>query len=373
MKKGVSIVMIVVLTLLTLAGCGSAESKTIKIALAAPLTGDYAEYGTGFENAVKLMASKYNSQGGVLGKQIEIISFDDKNSGEEAASIAEKIASDDSISAVIGHFASGVCMAASPTYQEVGIVEISPSASHPDYSSEGDYIFRYNSLIDVEAAETLNIASEVFGASKVGILAVKTDWGTTTANIITEDLIGNYPDLEISGYEEVVDGTVDFSPAVTALAASGADTIIVVAMYNTLGPFVTQYKDVNPDINIVGFSNAYSERLIELANEDAEGISLPCSFVSTNPDPDVVEFVTAYEEAYGSIPGGLTAQAYDALGMLLTAIENVGSTERSAIKEELSKITYEGVTGDTKFNELGDAIKTYTWLKIDGGEFKVIE
>lgn len=373
MKKTIMLMVMSLLLVSLLVGCGSKETETIKIALAAPKTGDFAEYGIGFDNAVKLAASEWNKKGGVLGKQIEIVSFDDKNSSEEAASIAEKIASDNSISAVIGHFASGVCMAASPTYQEVGIVELSPSASHPDYTSEGDYIFRNQSLIDIEAAETLDIASKVFGASKVAVLAVKTDWGTTTANILINDLAGNYPDLEIVKYEEIVDGTVDFSPTVTALAASGADTIIVVGMYNTLAPFVTQYKDVKPDINIVGFSNAYSEQLIELAKEDAEGICLPASFVHTSSEENVVAFVKAYEEKYGSIPSGLTAQAYDSLGIILTAIESGKSADRESIKNELYKISYNGVLGKTKFNEKGDAMKAYKWLMIKDGKFVEIE
>lgn len=369
MKRILSFTLILVMLVSTLMACSS-SSDTIKVAIAAPMTGDFAEYGTGFKNAVELIAKEYNDNGGVLGKTIEIVSFDDKNSGEEAASIAERIASDDSISAVVGHFASGVCMSASPTYQEVGIVEISPSASHPDYSSEGDYIFRNNSLINVEAKETLSIASEVFGAKKVAILSVKTDWGTSTASILKDDLIKEFPELEIVAHEEVVDGTVDFSPTVTALSAENPDTIIVCAMYNTLGPFASQYKDVNPDINLVGFSNAYSAQLIELAKEDAEGIALPAIFFHNSTDPKIADFVSAYEEAYGSVPSSLTAQAYDSMGMIFEAIKSAESADREAIKDALYKLSYDGVSGKTVFNEKGDAQKTFNWLIIENGEFK---
>ena len=96
------------------------------------MTGDNSEYGIGFSNAAKLMAGQWNAKGGVLGKQIEIVPYDDKNTSEEAATIAQKIVSDGDISGVIGHFSSGVCMTAAPIYDENGIVEISPSASHPD-------------------------------------------------------------------------------------------------------------------------------------------------------------------------------------------------------------------------------------------------
>lgn len=369
MKKSLILVLVLLLVTASLAGCKSADSGKIKIAIVGPLTGDFAEYGTGFKNAVEMIAKTYNEDGGILGKEIEIVSYDDKNSGEEAASIAERIASDDSIVGVVGHFASGVCMAASPTYQEVGIVEISPSASHPDYSSEGDFIFRNNSLINVEAKETLTIASEVFDAKRVAILSVKTDWGTSTADILMNKLSKEFPNIEIVAHEEIVDGTVDFSPTVTALNAQNPDTIIVCAMYNILGPFASQYKDINPEINLVGFSNAYSEQLIELAKEDAEGIALPAIFFHNSTEPKVANFVSSYEEAYGSVPSSLTAQAYDSMGMIIEAIKAADSTDRTKIKEALYDLKYEGVSGLTEFDSNGDALKTFNWLIIKEGQF----
>ena len=115
---------------------GSSEldtSNPITIAVAAPMTGDNSEYGIGFANAAKLMAEKWNDNGGCLGREVQIVEYDDKNTSEEATTIAQKIVSDkDNIAGVIGHFASGVCMTAAPIYQENGVIEISPSSSHPE-------------------------------------------------------------------------------------------------------------------------------------------------------------------------------------------------------------------------------------------------
>jgi branched-chain amino acid transport system substrate-binding protein len=350
------------------------EMAPLKIAVVGPLTGDYAEYGTGFKNAVELHAKLINDAGGVLGQPIEIVAFDDKNSGEEAANIAQKIASSGDYSGVVGHFASGVSMAASPTYQEEGIVEISPSASHPDYSSAGDYIFRNNSLISVEGDETLKIADEYLGAKKVAILSVKTDWGTSTADILINQLAAEHPGIEIVAHEEVLDGLTDFSATITKLRESEPDTIITCAMYATVGPFVNQYKDIDPEINIVGFSNAYSEQLVKLAGEDADGICLPVIFFHLSENENVRTFVDTYMETYDNmIPNSLTAQAYDSLGLFAAAAEMAGSTESSAIKDALYEIEYDGVAGLTKFDSNGDAIKSFYWLTIEDGEFVLVK
>ncbi|MDD3903201.1 MAG: ABC transporter substrate-binding protein [Sphaerochaeta sp.] len=373
---------IVLVALLSLLICGfafangsSETQKPVKIAVVGPLTGDFAEYGMGFKNAAVLRAKQINEAGGVLGgRQIEIVDFDDKNSGEEAASIAERIAGNKDIVGVVGHFASGVSMAAAPTYEEVGVPEISPSASHPDYSGMGKYIFRNNSLIDVEANETLNIASKVFKAKRVAVLAVKTDWGVTTADILINTLAKDHPELEIVGYEEILDGLTDFSSTITKLRSYKPDTIIVCAMYNILGPFANQYKDIDSKINLIGFSNAYSEQLIKLAQEDGNGIALPAIFFHESPEAKVRSFVDNYKKDYnGKIPSSLTAQAYDSLGMFAQAIEEAGSADRKAIKEQLYKIEYDGVAGVTYFDEIGDAYKTFNWLMIEDGKFTLID
>lgn len=365
MKKVIGLILALVLVATMFTGCG--DSGKIKIAVVGPLTGDYAEYGTGFKNAAQLMVDQWNKNGGVLGKQIEIVSYDDKNSGEEGASIAEKIVGDKDIKAVIGHFASGVCMAAAPKYQEAGIVEISPSASHPDYSKIGDFIFRNNTVINVEAKVAVDIATKTLGKKNVGILSVKTDWGTTTADV-TKKLVAEAGATVVS-QQEVVDGTIDFSPNIAKLKSAGADVIICAAMYNTIAPFATQYKAVNPDIQLVGFSNAYSQQLIDLAKSNAENIHFPTIFFSGSTDKTVQDFVTAYNEKYGQLPSSLTAQAYDSTGMILEAIRNAGNADRKSIKDELYKMTYQGVTGPTKFDSNGDAVKTFTIVKIQDGKF----
>ena len=180
---------------LSLAGCGGSSSSgssgstpgsggdggVIKIAVAAPMTGDNSEYGIGYSNAVKLMAQQYNDNGGLTigGKNytIEVDDYDDKNTTDEAMVVAEKIVSDPDVVGVIGHFSSGVCMAAAPTYQDAHVIEISPSASQAEYSSIGDYIFRNNSVINVETHSGAEIAVTDLGLKNIGILSIDTEWG----------------------------------------------------------------------------------------------------------------------------------------------------------------------------------------------------
>ncbi len=356
-----------------LAGCsagqqaGSNATDTIKIAVAAPMTGDNSEYGLGFYDAARLKAQEWNEKGGVLGRQIEILPYDDKNTSEEAVTIAGKIASEKQVVGVIGHFSSGVSMTAAPIYQENQIIEISPSASHPDYSGIGDYIFRNNTIISKEGAASVDIAVNTLGKKKIGIISIKTDWGTNTSGII-KDLVAK-TDATVVAHEEVMEGSDDYTSAITKLDEAGADVIIAAGMYNLVAPVARQYKQINPDIEIVGFSNAYSQQLLELGKEAVEGVSFPVIFFGDSEDPEIQSYVERYTKAYGNPPSALSSQAYDSVGILLTAISEAGTTDSAAVREKIAQIEYEGVTGTTKFDANGDVDKDFIKVTIKDGKF----
>ncbi|MCI8506231.1 MAG: ABC transporter substrate-binding protein [Lachnospiraceae bacterium] len=414
MKKVVAVLMAMALSMAALAGCGSGKDETkapetkadaaetkadaaetkadaaetkadaaetkaeggsepsgdpIYIAVAGPMTGDNENYGKGFYNAATMMAEEWNAKGGCMGRPVEIVQYDDKNSPEEAASIAQKIASDGNVAGVIGHFASGVCMVAAPTYQENKIIEISPSSSHPDYSGIGEYIFRNNTVIRTEAGAALDIAVNDLGKTKIGVISIMTDWGTSTGAIV-EELIAEMGDkVELVAHEEVEESSDDYSPAITKLNDAGAEVCVCVGMYSLDGPVAKQYKAINPDIQIIGFSNAYDEQLLELGGEAVEGMCFPVLFYSGSDDPAIKNYVDGYTEKFGGAPSALTSQAYDSVGMLLTAIEECGTTDSETVMKKLYEITYPGVTGETKFDEIGDVQKEFVKMTVKDGAF----
>jgi branched-chain amino acid transport system substrate-binding protein len=372
MKKFFSLLLIIVLSLSLLSGCAASKSnleeEPIKIAVAFPMTGDNAEYGKSFLLAAQIKVDEWNENGGVLGRTIELVNYDDKNSGEEAASIAQKIVSDPEIIGVLGHFSSGVSMVAAPIYEENKLIEISNTASHPDYSSIGDYIFRNNSVISSEFKVIEDIITNDLKLTKVGIVAIKTDWGTTSG-AIAADLINNNPSLTLVAQEEVLEGSDDYSLAIAKLKEAGAEVVISVGMYSLIAPLAKQYKAVDPDIQVIGLSNAYAQQLIELGGEAAEGIIFPVSFYADSEDSDVKKFVDAYKTEFGSEPSALAAQAYDSIGILIEAVKQNGSVDKEALRDTLNSVTYPGITGETKFDEIGDATKQYTKLIIKDGKF----
>ena len=365
----------IVLTLCLLLTSAAFAEGTIKIAVAAPMTGDNAEYGIGFANAAKLMAKQWNDKGGVkVGDEtytVEVVEYDDKSDNDEAQVVAETIVSDPDIWGVIGHFTSGVCMATAPTYQDYDYINISPSSSQADYSLIGDFIFRNNTVIKVETYTGAEIAVKDLGGKAIGILSIDTEWGQTTAEIMKgniEAVGGNF-----ALQQEVSADAVDFATEITNFKDAGVDVVMVAGMYGTLAPFAVACKNSDYDVRLVGCSNAYTDNLISIAGDAAEGICAPVSFFAGNPDEKIQEYVKAYTDRYGTAPSALTTQAYDSVGILLEAIERAGKLDREAIKNEMYNTEYEGMSGYTTFDEIGDAQKVFTKIMVKDGAFQVAE
>lgn len=144
------------------------------------------------KTAAQIAVDEWNEKGGVIGKQIKLVDYDDANSSEQAASVAEKIVGDPSICAVMGHFSSGVAMTAAEVYQEAGIALVNGSAAHMDYAKIGDCIFRNNAIYTTDANTMLQIM-EWLGVKKFGILNPNTDAGVSVTSAV-EDMMERYGD-----------------------------------------------------------------------------------------------------------------------------------------------------------------------------------
>lgn len=366
--KGLFFVFVLAVCAWAFAGVSAADDKIAKIAVYGPMTGEHAEYGLGFRYAAELQAEKWNKRGGAGGYQIVVVAFDDKNNGEEAATIAERVVEDMDVVGIIGSYVSGVSMAATPTFQEAGLVNISASASHPDFTSAGDYIFRNNTIISVEGASTVIGVDEVLKAKKVGLLSIMTDWGKATGEIM-EKLIENNPNLTLVLHEECMDGSDDYSTPIANFEAAGVDAVIVVGMHNTFVPFARQYRQQNPKIGLAAFSNLYDDQVLRLGGEYVENTVFPVAYFNESNDPAVIEFRDAFHARAGKNPSSLSAQAYDAAGMICEAIDKTKSKDRAKIRDYIAQIDYDGVGGKVRFDSRGEPDKVFIVLQIKDGKF----
>lgn len=375
MKRKLSIGLIAILLLGILSACSNnsgieSKSDTLRIGLAAPISGTQAQYGQAFKNGAELAAAQINEAGGIDGKQVQIVVEDDKGDSNEAVNVANKFVSDKSILAVVGHFNSSATLATAPVYNKNKIVEISPSSSAPGVTNAGDYTYRVITT-DAFQADYLADWSQELGYSKVALIYEQSDFGIGLLDVYKQSAAEN--NIEIAAAEAYNPGDKDFSTILTKIKAAQPDAIFIGGFYNEAALIAQQAQKLDLNVEFIGVDSLYSEALLELGKESVEGFKLIGFFYPGGDNEKATQFAEQYQASYNSKPDTYAAYAYVATSLVIEAIKEQGA-DRESIKTFLDQVKdYEGATGVLSFDENGDVVTVPSKLKIENGEFVLFE
>ena len=354
-----------------------ASSDTIKLAVVGPLTGDYAEYGKQAVEGAELAAKQVNEAGGILGgRQIEIVSYDDRGITDDGTAIAEKIAADDSIIGIPNmDFQSSVALATGPIYQKAGIPSLSNTSSHPDLAKIGEYIMRNNITDYYEALNTVE-ACYLRGYKRIAYIGEESDFGVSAGENMeaaVNEIKEKDPEAAWCGSTSFLTGTVDFSAQISELVAGEPDVIVHTGTYESLAPFCVQLRKTGSQIAVAGVGNAYDTNLMTVGGDSVEGLIFPSIFNANSEDPVVKKFIDEFQaENGGKKPNHVSGLCYDATMTLINAMEVTGSDDRETIMKSLYETPYEGITGTCIFDENHECIKPQVVFEVKDGEFQEI-
>jgi len=344
--------------------------EPIYIALSAPITGNYAEYGANIKKAIELGVRQINAQGGINGHPIELIIGDSKGVPKESATLAQKFTSDSRIVAQLGDFTSTCSLAAQPIYHRAEMVQLTPTSTHPDFAPGSPYSFSIAGKQTEEGPFMARFAVETLQKKRIAFMYVNNDWGIAMRDhfIKTAKSLG----VEIVAEEAYFDGTTDFTAILTKFQALNPDLLYLTSMYNDGALISKQRQKLGwNDITVMGAGSLYSPKFIELGGDAVENVYTSCVFFPDEPRPEVQQFVKGFEEAYQQTPNVFAAVAYDSINLLVYAIQQAG-TDRKAIRDALVQVKdFPGVTGRITFSEAGDVVKEYRKMYVKDGKFQL--
>lgn len=359
---------------LALPAARAAGGPPIYIAVAGPMTGDGAEYGQAFENGVRLAVEQFNARGGYQGRPVEIVLGDDKNEPSEAAKVASRLASDQRIVAVIGHWSSSATFAAIPIYNRAGLPMLTPTASHPDITKpDTRWIFRSVTTQDREGRNLAELAVKKLNKRRIAVLYLNTDWGKANSSFFKQfaEAFGAH----VVAYEPYPPTQgVDFTALLTKVKALQPDLLYLASLYAEGVRIIKQAREMGLQADIMGTTTFYTENLLK-AGKEVEGVYLDALFVPTLKDERVQRFVREFQARYGKVPGYFDATAYDSATILLRALELGGPTRqgiRDAMEQRVNGLQV--VTGVVQFDaNRNDVNKRWINLVVKDGQFTVIE
>ncbi len=350
------------------------DSGKNKLSFFLPLTGDLMQYGLSLQKGAQLAMDQYNAANGTD----YVVEFnDDKGDPTESVNVANKIVSDPTVIAGLGSFNSSCAMAAAPVFEENKLLLLSPTASHTDFPTMGDYIFSAVISQKYEGAMYADELKKLDKGTKVAIVYQNTDFGVQAtqlfANRWTEEggtIVAN---------EAFVPGsTKDFSPIISKIKQQDPDILYISASYSDAAQIFLQAKNLDLGATFVGPATCLNEEFLQLVGTQIDGSIMlstnPCFMPSVLETADLDEntknFVSTYEDAYNEVPDGFAAQAFDAVNIIMDAVEKVG-TDSSALRDEIAGLRgFEGVSGyDMEFNDTKEMIKGVYVFEVKDGNF----
>ena len=372
MKKVVSIALVALMlvTMVAFSGTAKADGK-IRIGFFAPISAaSAAADGASAKNSAELAVKLCNANGGINGTEVELVCEDDALDTKQAANIAEKMAGDSSIAAVVSGSYSGPTKVAAPIFQEAGKLMVSAYAVHPDVTGAGDLIFSQSFPGAVQATGAAVVAAEQLKATKVAIIYVDLDFGTTQVNAFKAKLEKDYPDVKVVYEQGVSIKDSDLTSVVTAAGAAGADLIYSVNYYEQAAEVLRQVGMQGLNIPVLGTEGADSWMLLDIAKEYANGMYITTNMNRDDQNEQTQAYIKNYREEFGIEPDMVGASVYDAFQVLFEAMKNVG-TDTQAMKEFIANMkNFDTVTGTLLYyNAEGSAVKPIQVQLVTNGEY----
>lgn len=347
-------------------------ADTIKIGLMAPLTGFAAADGASVHDSVKLAVERVNNEGGVLGKKVELIVYDDRADGKEAVAVARKLIQQDQVVGVVAGSYSTPSRASAPIFQDEEIPLVAAYAVHPDITKAGDFCFRNGFLGTVEGKSAGYAAVQMLKAKKIALLTSDNDFGRTLAEGFKEYIDKYAKGVQIVSAQTYPFPEKDFKPYLSKIKEIGPDLIFASGYYFQTGPVLKQAREMGIDTQILGEEGADSPKTLEIAGNAAEGFVIVTNLNRDDPRPEVQSFLTEYETRYKLQPDMVGASAYDAFMIICDAIKRAGTTDGKAVRDAIAGTkNYNALTGEIKgFNDIGEVVKEVQVQIVKGGRFR---
>jgi branched-chain amino acid transport system substrate-binding protein len=359
MKKLFSFLVLLVAAFVFTA-CGNKDGKeTIDFGMLGPFTGALSQYGEPSRKGVALAIEEINKAGGILGKQVVLHAEDDEGDAQKALNAYNKLV--DSIDFLIGEITSGNTEVIAAEAQKDGLPMLTPSATAAGVTLNRSFVFRVCFLDPDQGVSMANFAADTLKVTKVAVAYDNSDdysKGVAAAFKNQAEARG----LTIVFYDGgVVANSADYKALATKIKNSEAQAVFIPIYAGSIATLTKDVRAAGYTLPLLG-ADGWDGASTILAGEDGKGDVTPLnnSYFSNHyaaDDENAKAFVAAYKARYGESPNAFSALGYDAAYIAKAAIEKAGTTDKSAVVQALTTVTYSGVTGEFTYNETGNPVK----------------
>lgn len=343
------------------AAAAPAAQAQIRIAMAGPLTGDQATIGEQMRRGVEMAVADINARGGVLGQKLELLLEDDGCDPRQAVSVANRLVGRQ-VAMVVGHYCSAASIAASDTYADAGLLQISPGSTNPRFTERGlRNVFRVCGRDDQQAAVAAQQVTRRFPGQVVAITHDQTAPGVTLADVFQKTL--QDAGVPVAFRAAITKGESDFNAVVTRLKAANVQVLYHSAYHREAGMILRQAAEQGLNLRLVSNDDLNVRDFWNITGPVGQG-SLFTFEADARRTPAGAE-VTRRFLAGGWDPTGYTLYSYAAVQVFAEAARAAGSVASPKLLPAMRGRRFDTVLGPVEFDGKGDpttaAYRLYEW------------
>ncbi len=316
----------------------------------------FKDLGFHYRDGMEMAMDEIN-QDKIMGRKIELLWMDDEGSVSRARAVAQELADNTDVVAVVGHAQSSICIPTSLIYQHSGVLMINAWTTANRLTARGglDLVFR-NIPNDNQMAAQIAKPLQLHGFKRAVVLNEETEYGRSLANSFENR-------VRQKGLSVVDRRSYDFTtsePQFRSIIRNwkrfyNFDVIMLAGALPQAAEFIKLVRDMGVDVQIIGGDGLASPMLWELAEDNAEGVIVGTYFHPQQYGDKTRTFVENFKDRYGVEPDAAAAQAYDTLHLLARAMRVAESTVPHEVANALRNMEpFHGLLGLTEFDSRGD-------------------
>jgi branched-chain amino acid transport system substrate-binding protein len=379
---------------LALTACGSRDSgggsntggtttKTAKIGVIAPLSGDLSALGKGIQHSVELAVKQANDSNAIPGWKLEVYAVDDEAKADVGKNAATKLAADDAVVGVVGDLNSSVSQQTQPIFATAKITQISPANTNPTLTKGADAANpkrtypTYFRTCTTDAIQGPFAAQYLLanGMTKVATIHDKKAYGQGLVDAFTAEF--KKGGGTITSAQTINPDESNYQAVVSAISPTGPQAVYYGGEYPQAGPLSQQMKAAGLNVPLMGGDGIFDPKYVDLAGKTSEGDLSTSVGAPTDSTDAGKKFLADYDAAkYAEPAAAYGGYSYDAANAIITALKVSlkdaanAKAARDATITEVGKVSFDGVTGKVSFDEFGDATsKVLTVYKVTGGKW----
>jgi branched-chain amino acid transport system substrate-binding protein len=335
----------------------------IRIGFLAGTSGRVADMGISGRDAAQLVVDECNRQGGIAGRQVQLLVRDDQQDPDLARTAVEGLI-DEGVAALIGPMTSAMALAITPLLNEARLVSVGPTITTQQLSGRDDYFFRVSATTKEHATRSARFQAKPGGMKRiVAAYDVRNrsyceNWlenFTTVFTALGGEVLTNI------GFDTT--GDRSFMDVARELLSHGPDGVLIIANSMDAALICQQLHKLDPQIHITLADWGATERLLELGGRAVEGVTVVQPFDRTSKAPPYQAFRKAYLERYQREPGFPGVFTHDATQVVLTAL---GAQKRGqSLRETILMLgEFQGLQGAFSFDGFGDVERSIAAISI---------